>query len=208
MHPNQSFRWRSFVSIAIVFAFLVMSISGIALFLRPEGSLARWAGWSLLGADKKQWESVHTATVVLFVVLAVLHLWYNWRTLLAYLRRTATSVPARVRFELVAAVVLVGVIVTASLVGWQPFAALMDLRGSLKDGQFAVRTSPPVADADKLTVSEVCARAGVQPENAAANARARGVAIDDTSKTIGAVAKQLGLTPESVFEVLIGAPSK
>ena len=43
----------------LLLSFLVSAVSGIILFVRPEGSLARWVGWSVLGLDKAQWEAVH-----------------------------------------------------------------------------------------------------------------------------------------------------
>ena len=52
------------------FLFLAAAASGIVLFLRPEGSLASWAGWHVLGIDKKGWEGVHILSVIMFVVFA------------------------------------------------------------------------------------------------------------------------------------------
>jgi len=198
------FRWRSFVSVAVALSFLLAAVSGIALFVRPEGSLARWVGWSLLGADKKQWESLHTATVLVFVVLSVVHVWYNGRPLVAHLVTRRHSPGGWFRREVAAALLLVALVAVGSLAAWQPFTAVMDLRGSIKDGKFVVRTPPPAFDADTLTVDDVCATMALAPAEAAANARARGVVIADTSKTLGAVAKELRLTPEAVFEALTG----
>lgn len=202
MQPVVSpFRWRSFVSVAVLLSFLLVLASGVALFARPEGSLARWVGWSLLGADKKQWESLHNATVLLFAVLSAIHLYLNWRSLVTYLRRQGSAWPRR---EFVAGLFLVALVSVGAVIGSQPFSALMDFRGSIKDGRFVVRTPPPALDADKLSVREVCERADLTPSEATANASARGVAISDPSKTLGAVAKELRLTPEEVFEALRG----
>ena len=204
---HATFRYRSFISSSVALSFLVATISGIGLFLRPEGSLARWVNWSLLGADKKQWEALHTAAVALFALLAVVHLWQNRRPLLAHLRRPVAPAAFHARLEPIAAVVLVGVVVVSAMSGWQPLASLTSLRSSIKDGRFAVRTSPPVLDADRLSVKDACTKAALTPETGRANAQARGVVIHDTSKTLATVAKEQGLTPEEVFEALTGESS-
>ena len=66
---------------------------------------------------------------------------------------------------------------------WQPFTALNDLRSAVKDGRFAVAAPPPASNADRMSVRELCARIPLDPAEAAANARARGLAISDASKT-------------------------
>jgi len=197
------FRWRSFVTVGVVLSFVLAVVSGVSLFLRPEGSLARWVSWSLLGADKRQWESLHNAAVLLFALLSSIHIWFNWRPLVAHIRKGSGALLG-LRRELAAGAALVAVVAAGSLAGWQPFTAVMDLRGSIKDGRFAVRTPPPALDADKLSVNEVCTRVALTPAEAAANARSRGVAIADASRTLGDIATELGLTPEEVFEAVTG----
>jgi len=49
------FRPRRLVTNLLLLSFLASAISGVILFFRPEGSLARWIGWSVLALDKKQW---------------------------------------------------------------------------------------------------------------------------------------------------------
>jgi Domain of unknown function (DUF4405) len=58
MAEPQRFRFRSLVSFSAFFLFLAPALSGIAMYLRPEGSVARWTGWSLLGLDKRGWEEL------------------------------------------------------------------------------------------------------------------------------------------------------
>ena len=65
-----SFRFRAFTVFWLTFSFLLSVLSGAILFLRPEGSLATWTGWTALGLNKKQWEGVHAVFVLTLVVSA------------------------------------------------------------------------------------------------------------------------------------------
>jgi hypothetical protein len=43
---------RGFASLLTTFSFIVMSISGILLFIVPQGRIAEWTDWRMLGLTK------------------------------------------------------------------------------------------------------------------------------------------------------------
>jgi hypothetical protein len=193
----------------VFFSFLAALISGIALYMRPEGSLARWTNWTLAGMDKKQWESAHTGSVILFIASCLVHLWYNFRPLVSHLKTKAALVFAsgarlHISKEVAAAVVFTVVLLLGSVEQWPGFSGLNRLRTHFKDGLFSVHVPPPVLDADKLTLSEFCQAAAIETEQALANARTRGVVVDSLSQNIGLIAQKNNITPEAVFIVLRG----
>lgn len=204
-----SFRLRRLVTNVLLLSSLAAAASGVALFLRPEGSLARWLGWSLLGLDKKRWENLHLLFVALFVIASLAHLAYNWRPALASLREKTAAVaspgwralvPSR---ELLVAIALVASVLSGTLVEWRPFASLVALRTAMKDGAFTPMVAPPTGDADRMTVAELCSRAGLSEAQALSNARARGLVIRDASVTLGAAARACGRPPEAVYRALL-----
>jgi hypothetical protein len=205
MHRASRFRLRRFVTNLLLLSFTISGVSGVVLFFRPEGSLARWLGWSALGLDKKQWEAVHLVFVAAFLLTAIVHVWYNWRTLVAYLRATAASLR---RFpapsgELLAAVVVTLVVLGATLAERQPASTLVGLRAAMKDGAYSGRVPPPTPEADRLTVSEVCRRAAVSVPDAIANARAHGIAVSEPSVTLATIGRENRRSPEAVYRALL-----
>lgn len=50
---------RRFTSLTLTFTFLVMSYTGIILFIAPKGRVANWTNWELLGLDKTQYTNLH-----------------------------------------------------------------------------------------------------------------------------------------------------
>ena len=201
--PRRRFRPRAFVSIALLGSFLAAAIAGLALYLRPEGSLAAWTGWHFLGLDKKGWEGVHTIFVGLLFVLGAVHVVLNRKALLSHLRSRAGRL-FRAPLELAAAALLLALFLGAALYRWPPLWGLMDVRSDIKSGHYTVRTPPPAPEAEKLGLAEVCALAGVPYESALARLEGAGIRVDGPKTTLADLAKASGATPERIYEVLTG----
>jgi hypothetical protein len=205
--PSATFRIRRLVTAVLALSFLAAAVSGIVLFLRPEGSLARWTGWMVLGLDKRRWEAVHIVLVLILLMASVAHAWHNWRSLVASAlsqssRRQAAGWRVRVAPEFVVAVGIVLVALSTAIVPWQPATSLLGIRSLIKDGRLAARVLPPAADADRLTFREVCRLLSVDERRGMANARAHGIEIQEPSQTIATIAERHRVTPEAVYLAL------
>jgi hypothetical protein len=206
---TSGFRFRTFITLVVLLSFLAVVVSGIALYLRPEGSLARWVGWKFAGWDKKQWEAAHTGVVILFMISSFIHIWYNFKTLVSYLRgKAALVLSSGSQWPLImetATALAILVLVTLSAVGpWAPFSSVIQLRSSLKDGKYILVMPPPVVDADKLTAADFCRVAGLELQAALRHAREHGVVIDDPTMGIGKISQKHGISPEDLYLVLRG----
>jgi len=204
-----TFRLRRFSTNLVLVSFVVSAVSGVVLFLRPEGSLARWIGWTVIGLDKKHWESVHLTFVAVFLLACLAHVWFNWASLVASVRRRSAAVgstagillPSR---ESAAALVLAAVVFSGTVVEWRPFSSLVALRTSMKDGVLVTLTPPPESDADRLTLAEACERAAITEQEAVRNARARGIEIRDASVSLADLAREHRVSPEAVYRAIRG----
>jgi len=196
---NSLFRFRPFIAFFLVLSFLLSALSGIILFLRPEGTLAAWTGWSALGLNKKQWEALHAFSVFFFILGVLIHLVYNWRPLIGYIRRFSR--------EFVVALLLLGLTVLVSLQGWPPGRWLADLRGAFKSGTAEAGgqtiVQPPVVDADKLTLTALCPLLGMDETRLLAAARRNNIKVAHLRQTLAEVARLNGLTPEQAFKLLM-----
>jgi hypothetical protein len=70
----KKFNWQVFISLNLFFTFLLMLLSGLILYLKPEGTVARWLDWKMLGVEKSGWESMHTVFSFLFMAFALFHM--------------------------------------------------------------------------------------------------------------------------------------
>ena len=66
--------WQIFISLNLLFTFVLMLLSGLILYFKPEGTVARWLDWKILGVDKSGWESLHTVFSFIFLAFALFHI--------------------------------------------------------------------------------------------------------------------------------------
>lgn len=150
---NNKFNWQSFISIALLFAFVFMLISGIVLYIAPEGSLSRWIGWDILNLTKKQWEHQHTIFSYLFILFSVLHIFkINWGLLISYFLFD------KKRFiffkEIIIAFVIVMFVFVGTLFNWKPFSSVINWGNSISDNYGVGVEYPNVSDAEKLSLEK------------------------------------------------------
>lgn len=156
MGNKKRYRFRNVISLSLFFTSPIFIFSGIALYLRPEGSIARWANWTLLGLDKKGWETVHISCAILFIVVFSCHLFFNYKSLFKYLNLKVRSGRTHFR-EIFSAFILTSFFLVSALVLWEPIDSAMQLRSSFKSGDDIVNIPPPVTNAEDLTLTEMAA---------------------------------------------------
>jgi hypothetical protein len=146
------FYGRAFVSIMMIAFLVLFTISGAALFVAPPGQMANTLSWTLVGLSKGQWETLHIAFGLLWIPLAVMHLIFNRRVLVGYLRDRVRRTFVW-RRELVAALVVTAALGVASVLDLPPVAQLMAWEESFAD--FWAQRSPNVVVAPGATIRPV-----------------------------------------------------
>ena len=199
MPSHRRFYWKSFTSFALLFGFVVIALSGAVLYVAPPGRVANWSDWSLGGLRRADWQAIHTVFTSIFVVLAILHLVFNWRVVVAYLTmRAATG--SRRRRELVMAGALVAGVMAATLAGLPPFSSMMRAGDALKNGWTAPGGDAPVPHAEILTIARLADILHVEPDRLVSNLKSAG--IDATAEaTLADLAAARATPPAEMYRV-------
>ena len=199
---DRKFSLRSFTSIVLFFSFFGLALSGLAMFLRPEGSVARWIDWSLLGLSKNGWEGVHTFFSITVVVFSVIHLILNGKALLRYLSGKWREGINR-RKELYASAVLVAAVLMAAVFRIPPLGEIMDLRGNIKDGDYAVEIAPPEPDFEEKPFVHVARSVNMPVELIIKKMRDLGFTISGDGESLQDIAINNNSTPQAVYLKII-----
>ncbi len=138
------FYLRSFVSLMMIAFLALFTLSGAALFVSPPGQMANTLGWTLIGLSKGQWETLHIAFGLLWIPLSLLHLVFNRRVIMGYLRDRARRTFVW-RRELLAAILVTAGLGVASVLDLPPVAQLMEWEESFAD--FWAQRSPDIVAA-------------------------------------------------------------
>ena len=82
------FSYRVLTSFFVTFDFLILLVTGVVLYVVPHGRVANWINWELMGLSKDQWTSVHILSALLFLLVSILHLIFNWKPFKHYFFNT------------------------------------------------------------------------------------------------------------------------
>jgi hypothetical protein len=191
-------QWRSLTTFLVVMIFTVIAITGIVLYITPPGRIANWSGWSLLGLTKAQWQSVHTIFAFLFVLTASVHLYFNWKVLMGYLR-VRIELGRKYGREFVASFVIVLSIFALTINHVAPFGSVMDFGEDVKNSWSSTPNEPPVPHAELLTLSELSKRTDLPSQTVRTDLESAGFTVPHDSVTLKELADQKGITPQEVF---------
>jgi len=201
-HKRKTFQIRPFISFLLLLSFLLLAFSGLMLYLRPEGSIARWTGWNILGINKKSWEGIHTIFCILFLVVTSIHLVLNWKALLHYLSgKTARS--RNFRRELAAAAGLIVVVFTFAVLQLPPASKFMEWRSIIKDGTMVVKVQPPVPDFEKRSLMEISEFLGVSVDYVLRILNVKGIKSAAPDDSLEEIADQNNLSPQNLFGLIL-----
>jgi uncharacterized protein DUF4405 len=149
---TNKFNWQSFISIGLLFSFIVMLLSGVILYVAPEGSLSRWIGWDVFSLTKKQWEHQHSIFSLVFILFSIFHIFkINWSLLLSYFaleNKKLTNIK-----ELLAALLISILVFIGTFYNLSPFENIINFGSNVSENQTVEVERPDIPDIDKLPLN-------------------------------------------------------
>ncbi len=79
-------KYQRFVSLTALLSFIIIFVSSGVLYFIPDRSVTSWSGWNFLGLDKQQWDNLHINLGILFLIMLVWHIYFNWKPIKNYLK--------------------------------------------------------------------------------------------------------------------------
>jgi hypothetical protein len=196
---KKKFNWRGTTSLLAASSFVVMAVTGIVLYASPQGRVAHWADWRVAGLDKEQWGAVHTTSSLLFMVAACVHLYFNWRVFLHYIR---VARQFNLKREMIATLLITAVVVAGTVWEVPPFSSIMAANTRIKAYWEARSARAPYPHAEASTLAEFAQQTGTDLGQLKTRLAEMGVDANEPATTIGSAAKELGLSPGELFERL------
>lgn len=193
--------FRKTVSLTALLSFLLLAATSVVLYLEPHGRVAYWAGWTIFGLNKTQWDNLHLGVGMLFLLTLALHVWLNWRPLCNALKtraqKTAVFTP-----PFVLAAGFTAFTALAALFGWPPVRQALDLSVHIKDLQASVYGLPPFAHAELSSLEDFARIVGLAPQSAMTALTAAGVPEVAPERTLAALAASSGRTPQVLYDIM------
>jgi len=206
--PNSRWYPRSLTSLSVMAGFLIMSLSGVVAFVNPQGRIAYWTDWSMLGLTKEQWGDIHILSSLLFVVAGVIHIYYNWRPLMNYLGQKVAS--GRKHQREIAITILISLIIVASAV-WRipPLSYLLDLNAYVKELWVVHKDyEPPFGHAELLSLKVFCQKTNIPLDAAMAALKEQRLAGVEADRLLKDIARANNTSPMAVYRLIKGLEAR
>lgn len=198
---NEKIIIKKIISLTLAFSFLVMSITGIMLYIVPKGKIAYWANWKMFGLTKSQYGDIHITSMVLFLVVTIWHIYYNWKPLISYLKNSTKQITL-FKKELLIALTLNFLFVGGALFGIQPFQSVLDINEGIKTYWEEQYGSPPYGHAEESSLQFFSKHIGVDTQEAIALLKEKSITVDNKSQTLQQIAQKNNISPGVIYKTI------
>ena len=195
--------WRKITSLTLGISFLIMSYTGIMLFLAPHGRVAYWSNWHLFGLTKTQYGDLHTTSMVLFLFTGILHIYYNWKPLINYLKDSRKKLSFSKK-EFLIACCINGVFVLGTIYSFQPFKAYLDFEEQIKDSWIKDYGEPPYGHAEETKLSTFCRKMDIDLNKAKQALSEHHITFKE-NQSLKTIAKNNHTTPNEIYQIIQGS---
>jgi len=193
---------RGLTSFFTLFGFLIMSITGLILYIVPQGRIAYWVTWEFLGMTKTEWGNIHIISSILFIIAGAFHIYFNWSILLNYFKKKAEA-GIRLKKELSIAGIVSLIIVAGALYSIPPVSYLLDLNEFIKDSWIVSDDyEPPFGHAEELSLKTFSTKMEIDLGKAFDELKANGIEFESTEQSLLEIAEQNGVSPMDLYMMI------
>ncbi len=193
---------RSLIAFLVTWSFLVLTVTGIVLYIVPQGRVAYWVHWSLAGMEKDQWGWVHMMFGGVFIVTGVLHLYFNWKPFKQYLADRVKGHLAMKREVFIASAMTL-VIILLSVFNLPPASWVIELNAWVKSAWVgSPELEPPFGHAEEVSLAGLARRMDLDLELAMSALRSQGIGFESQRDSLEKIARANHTTPMALYALI------
>ncbi len=193
---------RKITSLTMFLSFVLLIATSIVLYVVPEGRVAYWSDWHFMGLTKTLWGDIHINLGILFLVSGFLHLYYNWKPMLTYMKNKAKQLKIFTA-DFNAALALTLFFTFGTLFQIPPMSTILDFSASFKDAGARKYGEPPYGHAELSSLKMFAQRTGLDLEIVKQQLQKSKVIFDDESATLLDIARTNNCTPKDVYMAML-----
>ena len=198
---------RKITSLTAFISFFVVVLTSVILYIAPQGRVAYWADWKLMGLSKEQWGAIHINVGFLFLLFLMLHIYYNWKAVVLYLKsKTKELVIFTKEFNIALIVTIVFILGTYAEI--PPFSTIIDIGNYFKDAASLKYGEPPYGHAELSSLSSFAKKTDIDLVSGMKLLKDAGYNIADESETLQEIAANNGVSPQQIYLAMLPKTSE
>lgn len=182
-------------------AFILMLLTSIILYIVPQGRVAYWADWRLWGLTKTDWSNIHINLGLLFLTALSLHIYYNWKPLISYIKNKAKEIKVFTPdFNIALIVIILFTAGTYFLV--PPFSWVMSLNDYFKDSGAEKYGEPPYGHAELSSLKTFTKKMNLDLAKSMELLDKAGYKAEDSETTLETIGRRYNIPPQLIYQTI------
>ncbi len=192
---------KKITSLTLLITFVLLISTSVILYIVPQGRIAYWADWHLFGLSKTQWGNLHINLGVLMLIVGLLHIYYNWKPITAYLKNRAKEMKV---FSPSFNVALLITLFTAVGTYYEipPMSAIISMGETIKDRAAVKYGEPPYGHAELSSLKLFSKKQGLDLDKSMQLLKSAGMVVTGPEQTLATIAAANQMTPMQVYEII------
>lgn len=192
---------RRITSLTAGLSFILLLITVVVLYIVPQGRVAYWADWRLWGLTKEQWGNLHINIGLLFLLSIFLHIYYNWKALLTYLKNKARQLTV-LRPEFNVALVLTALFAIGTYFELAPLSWVLEFNAHIKDRAAVKYGEPPYGHAELSSLKAFASKTGLDLTDSLKRLKRANIRFENENQSLKDIARNNGISPQRVFATM------
>ncbi len=192
---------RKITSMTMLLSFILCVITSIILYIVPHGRVAYWSDWHLFGLSKTEWSELHINLGFLLLIAGLLHVYYNWNAIKAYMKNKAKELKVLTpSFNIALIITLVIGIGTYFQV--PPMSTVIDFGESFKEAAAEKYGEPPYGHAELSSLKTFTKKLNLDLDRSKTLLKEKGIRFDSVKQTMAEIAKLNNINPKQVYDAM------
>ncbi len=193
-------KYQRFVSLTAMLSFIVLALSSVILYFIPDRKVTSWTNWSFLGLDKQQWDNLHINLGILFLVMIVWHIYFNWKPIKNYLKVKKELKVFTKEFNV--ALVLTALFTIGTITMTLPFSLLINIGNGVKAMNALEIGNPPFGYAEYATLEDFCAITSIDIDKAKRRLESKGIVVNSTKDILKVISSNNYISSKDIFLII------
>jgi hypothetical protein len=189
---------RKVTSLTVLVSSFVLVVTSSVLYIVPKGRVAHWADWRLWGLSKEAWTNIHINIGILFLLFLIVHLYYNWKPLVSYLKNNAKKLKVFTK-ELHVALLLSTFCIFGTYLNIPPFSTVIEISNYFKEAATQKYGEPPYGHAELSPIQSFAQKTGIDLQRGLILLEQAGYKVDSEEQTLLEIAKKYKVPPQQIY---------
>ena len=191
---------KKITSIVMLWSMVIMTYTGVMLFIAPAGRVANWVNWEIFGMTKTEFGNVHTTFMVLFIVASILHVYYNWKPMTSYMKNKAKEMIVFTK-DMVVATVISLIFFAGTMTLIPPFSTVVDFSEEISESWEKDFGSAPYSHAELSSLKNFLKKMKYDEVESLKLLESVGIKYK-LSQSLSDLAKENGTSPKDIYQLL------